>query len=289
MDLIKTNHTPASTKLKGGYTVFTLSVCPSVRLSVCGQNGVRSVSSTILTGSISYLHILSSNFRRCFAFKACCKIQTFNILANSFLLGIQYESTVRVIMRQQGVSSERRRFSCSSYWYNNIFVKPQQQYVHLSCINKTNQGGLMPFTPRPHLSLQWCLTCVKLMSFWGYDNISSKHYLSRDTCPIGPLFNNRDYMQLGYVYAITSIYSVGCDYSSMPTFSGLTEEPLKLWHGWVITSTVLYWCDHILTLIARLMGPTWGPSGADRTHVGPMWAPWTLLSWCTLLAVLLYW
>ena len=33
-----------------------------------------------------------------------------------------------------------------------------------------------------------------------------------------------------------------------------------------------------LTLIARFMGPTWGPSGADRTQVGPMLAPWTLLS-----------
>ena len=31
-------------------------------------------------------------------------------------------------------------------------------------------------------------------------------------------------------------------------------------------------------LIWRLMGPTWGPSGADRTQVGPMLAPWTLLS-----------
>ena len=31
-------------------------------------------------------------------------------------------------------------------------------------------------------------------------------------------------------------------------------------------------------LIARFMGPTWGPSGADKTHVGPMLAPWTLLS-----------
>ena len=34
----------------------------------------------------------------------------------------------------------------------------------------------------------------------------------------------------------------------------------------------------ILTLIARFMGPTWGPSGADRTQVGPMLAPRTLLS-----------
>ena len=32
------------------------------------------------------------------------------------------------------------------------------------------------------------------------------------------------------------------------------------------------------TQIARFMGPTWGPTGDDRTQVGPMLAPWTLLS-----------
>ena len=31
-------------------------------------------------------------------------------------------------------------------------------------------------------------------------------------------------------------------------------------------------------LIARFMRPTWGPSGAHRIQVGPMLAPWTLLS-----------
>ena len=41
--------------------------------------------------------------------------------------------------------------------------------------------------------------------------------------------------------------------------------------------------SHIATtlqasLIARFMGPKWGPYGADRTQVGPMLAPWTLLS-----------
>ena len=36
--------------------------------------------------------------------------------------------------------------------------------------------------------------------------------------------------------------------------------------------------SHSDTLIARFMGPIWGPSGADRTQVGPMLAPWTLLS-----------
>ena len=34
----------------------------------------------------------------------------------------------------------------------------------------------------------------------------------------------------------------------------------------------------IYSLIARFMGPTWGPPGADRTQVGHMWATWTFLS-----------
>ena len=38
--------------------------------------------------------------------------------------------------------------------------------------------------------------------------------------------------------------------------------------------------DYIDTLIARFMGATWGPSGAGRTQVGTMLAPWTLLSGC---------
>ena len=42
------------------------------------------------------------------------------------------------------------------------------------------------------------------------------------------------------------------------------------------------------TLIARFMGPTWGPSGADRTQVGPMLSPWTLLYGVALWNVWLY-
>ena len=34
----------------------------------------------------------------------------------------------------------------------------------------------------------------------------------------------------------------------------------------------------VSSLIARFMGSAWGPSGADRTQVGPMLAPWTLPS-----------
>ena len=34
----------------------------------------------------------------------------------------------------------------------------------------------------------------------------------------------------------------------------------------------------VTSLRARLMGPTWGPPGVDRTQVGPMGTRWTLLS-----------
>ena len=38
------------------------------------------------------------------------------------------------------------------------------------------------------------------------------------------------------------------------------------------------WMDYAASQTARFMGPTWGPSGADRTQVSPMLVPWTLLS-----------
>ena len=51
-------------------------------------------------------------------------------------------------------------------------------------------------------------------------------------------------------------------------------------HRMIMIDMHLSWCDEILMapLITRFMGPTWGPSGADRTQVGPMLAPWILLS-----------
>ena len=51
---------------------------------------------------------------------------------------------------------------------------------------------------------------------------------------------------------------------------------------WTVTSQGFLWQliskKTEATWIARFMGPTWGPSGADRTQVGPMLAQWTLLS-----------
>ena len=64
----------------GGILVsFCLFVCPSVSPSICTPNHVCSVSSTILARSISYLHILSTNFRRCVTCRVWrkCKIWMF--------------------------------------------------------------------------------------------------------------------------------------------------------------------------------------------------------------------
>ena len=41
-----------------------------------------------------------------------------------------------------------------------------------------------------------------------------------------------------------------------------------------------------LSQTAKFIGPTWGPPGSCRPQMGPMLAPWTLLSgmWCNLWA-----
>ena len=65
-------------------------------------------------------------------------------------------------------------------------------------------------------------------------------------------------------------------------------------HDWYVVfkdhSTTTDFIPHdilqILALIARFMGPMWGPSGADRNQVGPMLAPWTSLSGCLTILLL---
>ena len=66
---LDSHYTHCLNEVERGYTGFSLGVHPSVHRYVCpsvDKNiSVPSVSSTILAGSIWYLHILSSNFRRC--------------------------------------------------------------------------------------------------------------------------------------------------------------------------------------------------------------------------------
>ena len=54
----------------------------------------------------------------------------------------------------------------------------------------------------------------------------------------------------------------------------------RTWFETQIWFSKSWFCSavHTISPIARFMGPAWGPSGADRTQVGPMLAPWTLIS-----------
>ena len=70
----------------------------------------------------------------------------------------------------------------------------------------------------------------------------------------------------------------------LPTFFGYALQNETEGYGWNgplpnttqpgVNSSIEKYCKHVLTQIARFMGPTWGPPGADNDpggpHVGPM-------------------
>ena len=102
---------PTHNKVVGGILVsLRLSVRRSVRPSICPTSRVRSVAPTVLVESISYLHILSSNFQKVcrilkfqnLNFWQFFKICNFDLVF--FWLGIWCESLVWVIMGRWGVS-----------------------------------------------------------------------------------------------------------------------------------------------------------------------------------------
>ena len=53
--------------------------------------------------------------------------------------------------------------------------------------------------------------------------------------------------------------------------SGFSNQKLKI-------QCEVDWCISGASQKTRLMGPTWGPSGSCRPQMGPMLAPWNLLS-----------
>ena len=69
------------------------------------------------------------------------------------------------------------------------------------------------------------------------------------------------------------------------TFPG-TWDTILMWELTRATSVCLAWLligmTSIISQIAKLMGSTWGSHGSCGHHVGPMLAPWTLLSGITI-------
>ena len=104
-------YTPGFNEVERGYTGFTLSVCPSVDRIVPALY-LKQYFLDPFHICTSYQATSEGVSRVMFVPKLKNLIQNFDFVY--FLLGIQFDSVVRVIMRRRGVSSEHRRSSCSS-------------------------------------------------------------------------------------------------------------------------------------------------------------------------------
>ena len=69
-------------------------------------------------------------------------------------------------------------------------------------------------------------------------------------------------------FIISCIWCKPCNGRVLPFFGMQMANFARLCSGHISLSTQ----------IARFMGPTWGPPGSCRPQMGPMLAPWTLLS-----------
>ena len=63
-------------------------------------------------------------------------------------------------------------------------------------------------------------------------------------------------------------------------YNNFDKVYLNSFHSQVITKNMMLFEMYYYnpTQIARFMRPTWGPPGSCQPQVGPMLAPWTLLS-----------
>ena len=88
-----------------------------------------------------------------------------------------------------------------------------------------------------------------------------------------PLFVLTSYFHMHYIPLQRQISNIGVSSGGMPDRQIIS---LLIYNPAVCRRTGLD--SYKSSLIAMFMGPTWGPSGTDRTKVGPMLAPRTLLS-----------
>ena len=68
---------------------------------------------------------------------------------------------------------------------------------------------------------------------------------------------------------------------------GLVPRGYDMYQYPLISSynSVRHCCCNECTQITKFMGPTWGPPGSCRSQMGPMLAPWTLLSGLRIVIV----
>ena len=149
-----------------GYTGFAVSICPSVRLwtescSLCIFHNTRRIH-FIFTHLFKQLQKVFGvySFYKIKNLKFCQILYICNFDFVPFWLGIQYDSIVWVIMRRRGISSERRRSSCSSY----------DRWKTMRCLNNAVNFLLTMST----FSSQWAPHSSSTRERYGVSFVNSK-------------------------------------------------------------------------------------------------------------------
>ena len=159
-----------------------------------------------------------------------------------------------------------RKTPCVQWWCGWYFV------------NNVSADGLA--SASQHQETQWWLSCIKptfesyfiykhirfLTSVWGL-LLSGLYCIGYPCVCVNQVMLNlmRKYW---YEHICVFISFLDLKHRRSVIFILCEDDDIPIPH------TV----NMMTALIARFMGPKWGPSGADRTQVGPMLAPWTLLS-----------
>ena len=142
------------------------------------------------------------------------------------------------------------------------------------------------FILRPYTNIMYCMYCrkiiflcrLRLFCSYIFSEISPKlHMNSKGQYNDHPLVTG--YKSYEMASSICCITRHSLPRISPYQLSNKTTTHRIFYRKRSSISQYLTWanpCSNragIHTLIARFMGPTWGPSGADRTQVGPMLAP----------------
>ena len=102
-----------------------------------------------------------------------------------------------------------------------------------------------------------------VLKWWSHVLMTRLHFISQ----IDYNYTNADFIIAIY------IYNHNLTWKMIPFQTGVYPIHIK-----PFSTNYKAIHPYVTSLIAWFMGPTWGPLGDERTQVGPMLAPWTLLS-----------
>ena len=119
-----------------------------------------------------------------------------------------------------------------------------------------------------HNSL-WPIDSIDLSQHWFRQKLVASHYLTQWLLRICAIIQTNS-LNTRYGIARNRISKVLC--LSIASYSIASVQNISLYNG------TFHSVNELQSLIAKFVDLTWGPSGAARTQVGPMFAPWTLLS-----------